>query len=217
MELDDLKTEWQSLHARLARQEALQRGLARDQRADRARRTLRPLIGGQILSMAGGLLMAVLSASFWADHLHTPHLVATGLLLHAYGLATVLFGAHVLVLSSRLDYTRPVLEIQGRLARLRRAYVLGGLWLGLPWFLLWVPCLEMLFVALFGADLFVHAPSVLGWCLLSGLAGWLPAMGFWLWARRRPALAHRLESFAAGRSLNAAQRELDALARFEAE
>lgn len=111
----------------------------------------------------------------------------------------------------------PGAGIQGRLARLRRAYVLGGLWLGLPWFLLWVPCMGMLFIAPFGADLLLHAPTVLACCLLSGLAGWLPAMSFWIWACKRPALARRLEFFAAGRSLNAAQQELESLPRFETE
>lgn len=215
MELDDLKLEWQSLQARLARQEALNLHLLREGRLERLRRGLRPLAWGQGLSLAFGLGLAVLSASFWSAHLHEPHLLATGLLMHLYGLATILFSARTLVLLDRLDYTQPVLVIQQRLSRLRRFYVLGGLWLGLPWFVLWVPCLEMAFVALFGVDLFIHAPSVLLWLLISGFAGWVPVLGLLLWSRTRPALARKLETFAAGANLNRAQAQLDDLAHFD--
>ena len=217
MELDDLKAAWQELDRKLDRQRDLSLQILRQGPQDRIRRGLRPLVWGQAFSMAGGLLTVLLSAAFWSSHLHTIHLLATGLLMHLYGVATILFGARILFLAGRIDYAQPVLEIQARLARLRRAYVLGGIWLGLPWFVLWIPCLEMAFVALFGADLFVHAPAVLAWCLLSGLVGWLPVLGLLLWARKRPALARRLEAFAAGRSLNEAQRQVEALARFEQE
>jgi len=217
MELDDLKVQWQSLQARVERQTALNLHLLRQGQMDRLRRGLRPLAWGQALSMAGGLGIALLSAFFWTSHLNSPHLVAIGLLMHLYGLATILFGARVFVLLAELDFGQPVLDLQARLARLRRFYVLGSIWLGLPWFVLWVPCLEMAFVALFGADLFVHAPMVLVWLLASGLLGWLPVLGLLIVSRKRPALARKLEAFAAGASLNRAQAQLDELARFETE
>lgn len=217
MELDDLKAEWQALHAQMARQTALNLHLFRQGQMEKARHGLRPLAWGQAIGTAFGAMVMLVSAGFWTSHLQVPHLLITGLLMHAYGLALVLFGARTLFLISHIDYGAPVVEIQRQLAALRRFYVRGGIWLGLPWFALWIPCLEMLFVGLFGADLYAHVHSFLAILVLPNLALWLAALAFLHWTRKRPALARRMDAFWAGSSLARSQRALDEIAKFEQE
>lgn len=217
MELDDLKATFQNLNASLERQNALNLALLRESRKEKARHGLRPLVWGQAIQMGLGLLLALVSAGFWTTHRQVPHLLLTGLILHAYGVAMILFGACMQVLLHRVDFGAPVLEIQKRLARLRRFYVVGGLWIGLPWWLLWLPFLAMVFMGLFGADLWVNAPGMFTGGLAIGVGGLLLTFVFHRWAQGRPGLTKKLEASAAGTSLNRAQALLDELAGFEAD
>lgn len=217
MELDDLKSAWQSLNARMDRQAALNLQILKESRLDKTRRGLRPLAWGQAFSMGAGALLALASAAFWVHHRQVPHLLIPGLAMHAYGLAMILCGARMQVLIGRIDYAAPVVEIQRRLAELRRFYVRSGKWIGLPWFVLWVPFIQMALMGLFGADLYENAPLVVTINLAAGGALWLLALAFGGWASHQPALAGKVDHALAGRSLNRAQRELDAIAKFEEE
>ncbi len=219
MELDDLKPAWQSLNDRMDRQAALNLRILKEARLDRTRRGLRPLAWGQAFGIAVGALLALASAVFWTDHLHVPHLLVPGLVMHAYGLAMILCGARMQVLIARIDYGAPVLDIQRRLAELRRFYIRSGKWIGLPWFVLWVPFMQMVFMGLFGADLYLNTQA--SWFMAINLGAgavlWLLALALGRWAQRRPALAGKVDRLLAGRSLNRAQQELEALSKFEQE
>lgn len=217
MELDDLKAEWQSLHARLARQEAISLRALQDARLDRMLRELRPLRWMQAFQILLGALFTVAGGAFWSAHLHTPHLLAMGLVMHVYGLVVILSCARMQMLASRVDIAAPVLEIQRRLAELRRFYVRSALWLGLPWFVLWIPCVLMLLAARYGADVYARQPGVV--LIVTAVCAALWALTLFLiqWAQRRPRMARALDAAAAGGSLNRAQARLDEIARFEAE
>ena len=217
MELDDLKATFQGLNARLDRQNALNLALLRENRQEKARHGLRPLAWGQALQMAAGALLVLGSASFWWNHRDVPHLLATGLLFHAYGLALILCGVRMQVLLHRVDFGAPVVEIQKQLARLRRFYVVGGLWIGLPWWLLWMPFMAMVFMGLFGVDMYVNAPRMLGINLAVGLTGLALTWLFHRWAQGRPSLARKLSDSIAGTSLTRVQGLLDEISRFERE
>ncbi|HET6329437.1 MAG TPA: hypothetical protein VFF76_01490 [Holophagaceae bacterium] len=221
MELDDLKAEWQALNAQMARQTALNLRVFKQSQMERARHGLRPLAWGQGIQMVAGALLVLVSALFWSNHLHVPHLLVAGLIMHVYGLALILFSARMQILISRVDYSAPVVEIQRNLAKLRRFYIVGGLWVGLPWWLLWMPLAMMAFMGLFGADIYAglqaHAPSVIYSNIAIGIAGLMASVAFIRWATTRPKLAQRMERSAAGSSLNRAQHLLDEIARFEAE
>jgi serine/threonine-protein kinase len=217
MELDDLKATFQDLNARLDRQNALNLSLLRENRQEKARHGLRPLAWGQALQMAAGALLVLGSASFWWNHRDVPHLLATGLLFHAYGLALILCGVRMQVLLHRVDFGAPVVEIQKQLARLRRFYVVGGLWIGLPWWLLWMPFMAMVFMGLFGVDMYVNAPQMVGINLAVGLTGLLLTWLFHRWAQGRPSLARKLSDSIAGTSLTRVQGLLDEISRFERE
>ena len=217
MELDDLKTEWQALSARMERQTALNLRVFKQSQMEKVRHGLRPLAWGQGLQMVAGALLALVSALFWSDHLPVPHLLVAGLVMHAYGLTLILFSARMQVLISRVDYAAPVVEIQRNLAKLRRFYIVGGLWVGLPWWLLWLPLMMMVLMGLFGADLYTNAPLVIWINIATGIAGLLGTWAFIRWAGSRPKLAQRLERSAAGGSLNRARHLLDEISKFEQE
>jgi phage shock protein PspC (stress-responsive transcriptional regulator) len=107
------------------------------------------------------------------------------------------------------------LEIQEKLARVRRAYIVGGIVGGLTWWFLWIPVL-MVLLALVHVNLYAHAPLVI-WSGIAvgvvGLAGML-----WLYGRSRKPSHDRLRRFVdeamVARSLQRAQAQLDEVRRF---
>lgn len=217
MELDDMKAAWQTLDRRLDAQAALSLHMFKDGKFDSMRRGLRPLVWGQAIQIVIGALIALWGGSFWVDHREVPHLLIAGLIVHAAGISMIALGALIQALISRIDYSAPVLTIQRQLAQLRKVYVRGGLAIGLPWWVLWVPFVMVFLKAEFEADLFVNAPGVVWINIVAGFVGMLLTWMFIRWAAGRPQLGKRLENSAAGGSINKAQAYLDEIARFEQE
>jgi hypothetical protein len=215
MELDDLKHAWQTLDQRLATQTALNLHTFKDSKLDKMRGGLRPLVFGQAIQIAVGALIALWGGAFWTEHLDAPHLLIAGLLVHATGISMIGLGAAMQVLIARIDYCAPVLAIQRQLAQLRKLYVYGGLAVGLPWWLLWMPFLMVFLKAAFDVDLYANAPSVIWLGSAVGVAGLLATWLLLRWAGKRAQLAQRLEDGAAGGSLRKARSMLEEIARFE--
>jgi len=214
-ELDELKSAWSALDRRLIRQHAISFAQLRDQRLARTRRGLRPLVLGQIVLMAFGVVMLLLGVATWTNHRGGGGLLVAGVLLHLFGVITIIAGGSTLGLVARIDYAAPVLHIQRQLLRLRRWYIASGAVVGLPWWLLWIA-----FIMCLGqVDLWASAP---GFVLINGAIGVVGLLATWWlhrWLHRpgREAMAQRLDDGAAGRSIVRAQAELDDLARFEQE
>lgn len=219
MELDELKQAWQALGDKLDRQHRMEQLRFREERSGRMRSGLRPLAWGQGLQMLVGALLTVWGAGFWSDHLDTAHLLASGLIVQAYGLALIVCGAIVQARIAGIDYTAPVLAIQRRLAALRQAYVRTGMVVGLAWWLLWMPFMTVTFMSLFGADMYRNAPSLFPIGIAIGVAGLLATAWFHRWSRHpsRPRLARAMDASVTGASLRRAQAVLDEIERFERE
>ncbi|QBB71128.1 hypothetical protein ELE36_12625 [Pseudolysobacter antarcticus] len=217
MELDDMKTAWLTLDRRLETQAALSLQMYTKNKLDKARHRLRPLVWGQALQMIVGALIALWAAGFWSQHRDVPHLLIAGLIVHIYGIAMILFGAAMQAMIARIDYAAPVLLIQRQLAQLRKVYVRGGLLIGLPWWLIWMPFIEIFFKSKFDTDLFLNAPELLTIGTGIGIVGLLLTYGGYRWIATRPTIAKRVEHGAAGVSLNKAQSYLDQITQFEQE
>jgi serine/threonine-protein kinase len=220
MELDELKTAWLALERRLEQGNAINLQLYKEGRMKKLRSSLRPLYWGQILQMLFGLLFVLLAASFWPHHRDVPQMLASGLIVHAYGVLSIVMGGITIGMISRVnsDYSQPVLEIQKRLAQVRRFYVLGGMIVGLPWALIWLPLCVVL-AGKVGVDLWTQAPSVF-W--IGGVVGMAILLGTWWfhhWSRspKRPRLAQAMEDSVTGASLRKAGRILSELEQFEKE
>ncbi len=225
MELDDLKHTWQALDRRLQQQNALQFELLREKRVGKMKSSLRPLLIGQIVQMLFGVWLIVIGAHVWSSHHDIPHLLAAGLVTHVFGISTVIAGGIVCGGIAGIDHAAPVLGLQRKLARLRKAYLISGMCVGLPWWVIWVPFIMTLAMSSTGIDIYAVANAsspLTNWLNISLAVGVLGLFGTWIFHRwslhpDRAALGKKLEDSAAGGSLRRAQAELDALKRYAEE
>lgn len=219
MELDDLKLAWKTLDQRLERQNALQLAELRERRAGRIRSSLRPLFWGQLVQMAFGLGFILPGVWMWRIGYGVAlPLFVVGIVAHAYGIVTVVASGVMLGHIAKVDASLPVVEMQRRLLRMRKAYLIGGMVVGLPWWVLWVVPLFAIAAlqAMQNGGGAGDIPMWLWLCLGGGMTGLIGTLAFHYWLHRpgREALAKRMDDGAAGGSLRRAQAELDALRRF---
>lgn len=216
MELDEMRQAWQALNKRFEQQQTFNLQMFRDDRADKARRRLRPLRWGQGIQIAAGVVLMFLAASFWIDHLDDLHLAAEGLLLHAYGLMLVVTAARNLYLQDRVDFAAPVVEIQKQLAALRQWRLREALLYGITGCFVWIPLVLVLF-ALLGADVWADVPLVVAGFIASGVAclGLMYGLIRWSLLPGRARLRMALMDSSIGRSVLGTQAMLDEIARFE--
>jgi hypothetical protein len=219
MELDDLKLAWRELDRKLERQYTMDLLRLREERGQRMKSGLRPLVWGQALQMLFGVACLIWGVLFWMHHLDRAHLVAFGLIVNIYGIALIACGGAIQALVANNDYTAPVVAIQKRLATLRTTYIRAGLAVGLAWWLIWMPFVSMLLMTLFGVDLYRNAPSVFIAGTVVGVVGLLATWWFYRWARHpsRPCLAKLVEDNVTAASLRRAQALLDEIKQFERE
>jgi hypothetical protein len=220
MELDEMKQAWLALDHRLARQETLNWQIFRDGQSDRLRRGMYALVWGQAALMLLGLLIALWGISFWHAHRGIWQAMACGIAMQLFGTLSIIFPATVLSLVRAIDYSSPVLEIQGRLAALRRWRVkVEAPVFGVLGSVIWIPAMLMLFQ--YGAD----RASVDLWHRMSGSLPWLVLMaaislalvglvyGLVRWFGYR----QQLEDSFAGSAVKRAEMMLEEIARFERE
>ncbi|RZA20839.1 MAG: hypothetical protein EOP93_04840 [Lysobacteraceae bacterium] len=180
MELDDFKSAWQALDARLARQDRLQLELLKERKLEQARRNLRPLLLGMGLQMLLGIGLVLLGVGCWRQNPDVPGLLATGIILHAFGVLHIAFAGIVTGLARTVDYAAPVLAIQKRLRLLLRMQVLNSNTCGLPWWILWV------LVVVGFAGLSPHRPvgPTPTWIWISLALGVVGMLATWAWSAR---------------------------------
>ena len=205
MELDELEKAWQTVGERLDAQALELRDLRRAGAVVALRSRLRAMTAWQWTQLAAGLSIALWAGGYWWDHLGQPHLVAYGLGLHAYGVALLVASALQLAQLLRIDFRRPVLDVQRALLRLRWLRVRSERALLVLGCVAWVP---LLFIALraLGLDVWMSSPVHVQLNLAVGVA--LAGLVYWLTHRFRD----RFERDATGRSLREAEAELAGLA-----
>jgi len=133
-------------------------------------------------------------------------------ILHAYAVLMIVLGARVLWRLYSLDFAAPVVSIQKQLEQLRGSYVSSGLAVGLPWWLLWIPC-AILFLRM---DL--QSSTQLAWVAGSaafGVAGILMTLWLCRGSYRMPPAG--TDDPLGGTSLQKARRFLHEIEQFERE
>jgi hypothetical protein len=218
MELDEMKLVWSRMNEFLESQRQHSFELRIDQSLERVRTGLRPLYWGQILQIGFGFAMILLAVSYWSDNVGVWYRLVTGLILHVYGIAVIMMAGITIGQICGIDYAEPVISIRRRIARLSSTYILNGLIVGLPWWVLWVLVIAVL-ASFGGVDLLGAQPI---WILLCIGFGGLGLMGTWIFHRwshapSRADWGKRLDANAEGASLNRAQRILEELREFELE
>lgn len=212
MELDELKAAWAQQAQRIDQLEALALLAWQQPRQASVRRRLRWFSGLQLLWLLAWIVLTALTAGFWVAHRQVPHLLLTGLSLHAYGVAAVWVSVTRALLALHVDMaSAPVVIQQQRLARLRRFTALTELGLGLPWCWLWLLALQWACVQWLGVDLYTMAPAWFLGTLGLGMVMMLGSVAAARWAMRRLPENHRLQRLLdslSGRSLARAQQQL---------
>ena len=215
MELDDFKSAWKILDARLAQQHRLQFELLRERKSDQARRNLRPLLIGMLLQGALGLFLVLLGVGCWKQNLHAPGLLAAGIVLHAFGVLNIALAGMVAGLALTLDYAAPVLAIQKRLRTLLRLQLFNSAACGAPWWVMWV----VVVIGFAGLSPNGASGETPLWIQISLGLGVIGTLATWLWAaraaRKPGSLYVRMDDGADGIRRNL--RLLEELERFERE
>jgi hypothetical protein len=218
MELDEMKAIWQLLDKRLERENSMTFAMLRHQKLDGAKTSLRPLVVGQLLQLLWGATFILLAGLLWATRPSALPVIVAGVIVHAYGVGCVIVAGLVLSAIHRIDYAFPVVEVQGRLARVRRAYVVSGIVGGFTWWFFWVPLL-MVLGGLVRVDLYAHAPSVVWIGIAVGAIGLSGTWWLYLHSRKssNPRLRRVVDNAMIGRSLQRAQAQLEEVRSFEVE
>ena len=216
MELDDFKSAWQILDRRLELDNRLKLHALHERSTHKARRALRPLFWGQIAQIVFALPFLLFVGALW---MRQPAHIATiiaGVLVHAYAVLTMVCAGVVLGQLGKVDYGKPVLDIQKQLLRARSLYIRSGMLAGLPWWFLWVPLLQVL-TGLGHVDLLAKAPALVWSGYAIGIVGLLATYGFHRWARRpeRAELGRKIDASLTGGSLRKALAQLEELRQFE--
>ncbi len=215
LELDDLKTAWQSLDRKLDLQNALLLDQAREKRFNTLGRRLLPLRFGKVVQMLFGGLLIWPAVMVWPERMDGSLLFWSAIAMHVYGVALIALGGIMHGKLSELDRGESVLENQKRLAQARRFQVLSGIAVGLPWWFIWVPCSAVIAAAVAGIDIYANAPGPMAWMFAVGVAGWVLSIVAYRWAMQKPQWSARMERSAAGRSFERARKVLDELEAFE--
>jgi len=213
MELDELKSAWQTLDRHLERQSALNLHIFVESKLDKVRVSLRRVYWGKIAQILFGdalIYFGIMSTIRYHD---IPHLLACSVFMLAYGLLIVVLGGVTIGKVSSIDYAAPVLEIQKRVGALHRLYALASLCLGLPWWFLWIAIFVLEMKANLDIDLFVTLPAFIWINVAIGVAGFVATV--WYLRRRNARSAGTTHDSDTPRSLREAKGELDEIERFE--
>ncbi|HXD84540.1 MAG TPA: hypothetical protein VN599_08925 [Rudaea sp.] len=213
MELDELKSAWQTLDRHVQQQSTLNWHLFLERKLDKARSGLRRLYWGKIVQILFGDALIYFGIMAAIRHRDVPHLLACSLFMLAYGLLTVIFGGISLGRISSIDYTAPVVEISRRVDALRRTHVLANWCLGLPWWFLWIAIFALEMKANLGVDLFVTLPVFIWISGAIGVVGFVATV--WYLRRRNARAAGMANDTDTPRGLRDAKSALDEIARFE--
>ena len=183
MELHELESAWKTLDAQVAQQDVELRQLRRQNLGMRMRGKLMRASVGQWAQLAIGLLFALWGGGYWFDHLGTPHLVAYGLAVHAYGIALLATAVVMLLHLAAVDYAQPVADVQQRLLTLRRTRIRSERVCWIVGAVVWVPIM-MIALRTIGLDAWLANP---GWVLgnLAAAVAIAAAAAWVMW--RKPA------------------------------
>lgn len=218
MELDDFKSAWQAIDRRLELDNRLKLHDLRERTLHKASSSLRPLFWGQIAQILFGIPFILLAALLWMSQPAHASTIFAGVLVHAYGVLTIIGAGVVLGQIGKIDHAMPVLDIQKQLLRARTFYIRSGMVAGLPWWFLWIAILQVL-AGLGDVDLLAKAPSLVWSGYAIGIAGLLATWWFHRWSRRpeRAEFGRKMDDSLTGGSLRKALAQLDELKRFEQE
>ncbi|MGB7346327.1 MAG: serine/threonine-protein kinase [Pirellulaceae bacterium] len=139
--------------------------LTRRQLMQRVQNSLRPLVRWQMLQILIGVAMIIIGARCWAPNLHVTHRAVSGIIVHIYGVATIIASIVIWSRIKGIDYSKPIDEVRMQLDRVQSAYLFVGPFIGFAWWLIWIPLAVSL-----GFEMVLH-PNSLYASLAVGVVG----------------------------------------------
>jgi hypothetical protein len=221
MTIDELRTEWVALDAKVTRGMKLQAAALREQGLGRVGAALRGTAGATLLQLLLNVVVVVWLGNFLWEHRDAPRFLAPALALDVGAIALIVLQARQLATILGLDYGAPIVTIQRRLEELRLSRIATTKWVVLLAPLLWTPLLIVALEGFLGVDAFASLSATWLWAnLLFGVAAIPVLLGAARRAKahvpRSPFLRAILDDIA-GRSLVRAKAFLGEIERFGAE
>lgn len=216
MELDEMKLAWAEIARKLDDHAAFDRRSIREAMGQRAFGRLRPLFWGQIAQIIFGAIIIMLSVAYWSENRGMNHRAVMGILMHVYGVLAIMMAGMMIATIRAVDWSNPVAEIQARLERLRSLYLVCTVILGLTWWVLWLPFIQVLF-GLAGADLYANVPEMFFWGIAGGLLGMAVSIAIYRWSLRlQPeSFGRKLDEHVVGQAITGAFEDLDLIREIE--
>jgi hypothetical protein len=219
MELDELKTAWQAMNAHIERQADLQWLALRDERASRARARLWPLRASLTLQILVAIACVAYGVAAWTSEGAVLRTVVEGVILHVYGVTSIICAGVVFARLQRVDWSAPVVGIQKQLADVGRFQTASSLVLGQAWWFLWIVWFDVSCALFAQADLYARAPAFFWISALIGVVGiavpWLAYRRFASHPTNHQRATWLLQASAGGGSLGRATALLAEIERFE--
>ncbi|MBB3204871.1 serine/threonine-protein kinase [Rhodopirellula rubra] len=178
--------------------------LTRRQLMDRVEGSLRPLFRWQLLQVIVGIALIVLGAQCWARNTTVPHRVVSGGILHMYGVLVIAQALLVCTRIKRMDYSKSVEEIRGKLDSVRAGYLRAGVLIGFIWWLMWIPV-----VVAIGFDEVLHPRSLIVSLVVGSIGFAVSVWLYWRALRSGNASAESWRTKVSGESISSAYVALD--------
>ncbi|MEP7157391.1 MAG: hypothetical protein ABI905_16545 [Betaproteobacteria bacterium] len=219
--LDDLKTEWLARDRQLESSLRMNTLLLRETLLEKHGARMGRVRAGDVSQILFTIPFLAFFGWFIAHHLDQPAFLIPAVLLQVWTVAMLALGIQQRSGLRALDYSRPVVALQGEIEQIKIARLTTFKWAFLTGQLLWwIPFLLVVFKAL-GVDLFTVSafmPRFIAWNIAFGIA-FIP---FALWASKllvgRLGGSARFQKFTdgiAGSDVVVAREFLGKLARFE--
>lgn len=212
MELDELKTAWREMNeTRFAR-------IENELRLRRTRTDLRRFAIAPIFELAVGAFGPLLVGSFLANGPHQARFVIPGVFLMIAAIAMLPIAIWQIAAVGRIDYSRPIVEVQKQIAAIRIFRIRTTQWTLVLAPALWMPLATVAFMGLFRVDVYrtFGVPYV-----MANLAFGLLAAPVLYWIGRSVGRRYqgtdgmrRLLDSIGGDGLSRAMRDLDETAEF---
>ena len=213
-EFDELKQSWREFEQRVQTHLTAQVQAGKQpwqvQQILQARRSLSPLFWGHLALIAAGIACIYLGVSYWSSNWQYGHRLVCGILVHVYGVSVIVCAGITLGKLNGINFADSLSVVQKKMRSLRRWYIVSGAVMGLPWWLLWLPFMQILF-SYGGVDFLGNASLLfLGLNFVVGIVGLLGTWSFhrWLHQPGREAWAQRFDDEAAGDSIRKAEQIL---------
>ncbi|MEM6690344.1 MAG: serine/threonine-protein kinase [Planctomycetota bacterium] len=179
--------------------------LSRRELMGRVKRCLRPMFRWQIIQILVGVSLIGLGAFCWTQNFSVPHRLASGIIVHLYGISLIASAAATLNRIVRVDYSKSVDEVGEQVKKIRALFLLLSPLVGFPWFLMWLPvCVTLGF-----DEVVIYAGSLVP-SLVIGIPSLL--ISLWLYFRAEPKEEPAAEEWkrkTAAKSLREAMNQLD--------